>query len=74
MNIAAGLGAFLIGAFILITVGVLNPSIQFYIGGIFIAFLMFGIIAVYANAVRQTRKLETEQKKGDGQAAPAPSS
>jgi high-affinity Fe2+/Pb2+ permease len=73
MNIAAGLGAFLVGAFLFIVVGILNPSIQFYVGGVFIAFLVFGLLAVFGNAIRETKKLDSEQKKGEGQSPPTTS-
>jgi hypothetical protein len=71
MNAAGGLALFLLGAFALVVFGVLNPSIEFYTGGIFIALLMSGLFFAFANTIRQTKKLAAEQKEAEKQAKPA---
>ena len=62
MKTALGLFVFLLAAFGLLILLLEVPSIEFYIGGIFIAALMLGVFYVGGNTIRQTRNLAQKEE------------
>ena len=58
MNTLTALLLFLVGAFALIIGFIKTPSIQYYTGGVIIGLFIAGLLYAWANAIRQTRKLD----------------
>lgn len=62
MKTAAGLLVFLLAAFVLLVVMLEVTSVEFYIGGVFVAALVAGVFYVGGNAIRQTKNLEEKEQ------------
>lgn len=63
MNIASAIGLFLLGTFGFV-IGMLRlPAYQSYTGGLLIALFIAGLLYVWGNAMRQTRKLVDDQSQ-----------